>query len=108
MQSIDETVSTAEAVVPVIESALDKADEGIAAVPGLPADDLRKEIAEVRALFETLSNQFNTVKSVIEELKSFIKTTEALKKDVPSVESVEKLVANVVPVGYCGCLSRKK
>jgi archaellum component FlaC len=111
MQAIDETVSTAEAVVPVVEEGLTKVDEAISAaadvIPGLPTDELRKELAEVRALFETLANEFKTIKVVVEEVKSAVKTVEDLKNKVPTLESIEKLVPDVAK-GYCGCFSRKK
>jgi prefoldin subunit 5 len=110
MQAIDETVSTAEAVIPVVEEGLTKVDEAIAAaavIPGLPTEDIRKELAEVRALFETLANEFKTIKVVVEEVKSAVKTVEELKNKVPTLESIEKLVPEVAK-GYCGCFSRKK
>jgi archaellum component FlaC len=111
MQAIDETVSTAEAVVPVVEEGLTKVDEAIVSagdvIPGLPTEDLRKELAEVRALFETLANEFKTIKVVVEEVKSAVKTVEELKNKVPNLEAIEKLVPEVAK-GYCGCFSRKK
>jgi archaellum component FlaC len=111
MQAIDETVSTAEAVVPVVEEGLNKVEEAVfgagTALGGLPADELRKELAEVRALFETLANELKTIKVVVEEVKSAVKTVEGLKNEVPTLESIEKLVPEVAK-GYCGCFSRKK
>jgi archaellum component FlaC len=111
MQAIDETVSTAEAVVPVVEEGLTKVDEAVVAagtaIPGLPTEDIRKELAEVRALFETLANEFKTIKVVVEEVKSAVKTVEGLKNQVPNLEAIEKLVPEVAK-GYCGCFSRKK
>jgi len=111
MQAIDETVSTAEAIVPVVEGGLTKVDEAVTAaadvIPGLPTDELRKEIAEVRALFETLAGELKTIKVVVEEVKTVIKT---VKNEVPTLESIEKLVPALPEVakGYCGCFSRKK
>jgi len=111
MQAIDETVSTAEAVVPVVEEGLNKVDEAVfgagTALGGIPTDELRKELAEVRALFETLANELKTIKVVVEEVKSAVKTVEGLKNEVPTLESIEKLVPEVAK-GYCGCFSRKK
>jgi len=111
MQAIDETVSTAEAVVPVVEEGLKKVDEVVfgagTALGGLPTEELRKELAEVRALFETLANELKTIKVVVEEVKSAVKTVEGLKNEVPTLESIEKLVPEVAK-GYCGCFSRKK
>jgi archaellum component FlaC len=111
MQAIDETVSTAEAVVPVVEEGLTKVEEVVfgagTALAGVPTDELRKELAEVRALFETLAGELKTIKVVVEEVKSAVKTVEELKNKVPTLESIEKLVPEVAK-GYCGCFSRKK
>jgi archaellum component FlaC len=111
MQAIDETVSTVEAVVPVVEEGLNTVEEVVfgagTALGGVPTDELRKELAEVRALFETLANEFKTIKVVVEEVKSAVKTVEELKNKVPTLESIETLVPEVAK-GYCGCFSRKK
>ena len=109
--AIDETVSTAEAVVPVLESGLTKVEEVVfgagTALAGVPTDELRKELAEVRALFETLANELKTIKVVVEEVKTAVKTVEELKNKVPNLEAIEALVPEVAK-GYCGCFSRKK